>query len=336
MEDIMVEQASQGVAGKASGNLLNIVRKLQSFREGTLILIILFVGVVMSFASPYFLTWPNIRAILLSFSTEGIVAVGMTIMLVGGGIDLSVGSVMCLAMVVAGKLFLLGVNPWLASLIALAVCSLIGAAIGLFVTRVGLSHFITSLGIMIVARGACYVITEGTPLSLYTLPKSFKFIGQGKIFGELPFVIVIFFVIVLISDYFLRHSTVMRKVFYTGSNEKAAIYSGINVNRVKIGVAMLCCTLTGLAGIVFMAKFGAATANFGAGLELTAIAAAVIGGASLTGGEGTVLGTILGTALVWIIISSMTLLDVSVYWQDLIRGCILLIAVSLDHLRRKK
>jgi ribose transport system permease protein len=124
-------------------------------------------------------------------------------------------------------------------------------------------------------------------------------------------------------------------VFYTGSNEKAAIYSGINVKKVKIGVAALCCSLTGLAGIIFMAKFGAATANFGNGLELTAIAAAVIGGASLTGGEGTVLGTILGIALVWTIINSMTLLNISVYWQDLIRGCILLAAVSIDHLRRK-
>lgn len=329
-----MEQEKQHIEGKMSGNLTGIIKTLQSFREGTLILVILFVCVVMSFASPYFLTWANIRAILLSFSTEGIVAVGMTIMLVGGGIDLSVGSVMCLAMVVAGKLFLLGVNPWVSSLIALVICGIIGALIGLFVTQLGLSHFITTLAVMIIARGACYVITAGTPLSLYTLPKSFKFIGQGNIFGVLPFVIVIFFIIVIISDYFLRHSTVLRKVFYTGSNEKAAIYSGINVKKVKIGVAMLCSCLTGLAGIIFMAKFGAATANFGAGLELTAIAAAVIGGASLTGGEGTVLGTILGTALVWTIISSMTLLNVSVYWQDLIRGCILLAAVSLDHLRR--
>lgn len=335
MEEIIMEREKQQSEGKMSGELTNIIRKLQSFREGTLILVILFVGVVMSFASPYFLTWDNIKAILLAFSTEGIVAVGMTIMLVGGGIDLSVGSVMALAMVIAGKLFLLGLNPWVASLIAIGISGLIGAVIGLFVTQLGLSHFITTLAVMIIARGACYVITQGTPLSLYTLPPKFKFIGQGNLFGGLPFVIVIFFIIVVISDYFLRNSTILRKVFYTGSNEKAAIYSGINVKKVKIGVAALCCSLTGLAGIIFMAKFGAATANFGNGLELTAIAAAVIGGASLTGGEGTVLGTILGIALVWTIINSMTLLNISVYWQDLIRGCILLTAVSIDHLRRK-
>ena len=330
-----MEREKELSEGKAAGKLTNMFRILQNFREGTLMLVLIVVCVVMSFASPYFLTWNNIKAIMLSFSTEGIVAVGMTIMLVGGGIDLSVGSVMALAMVIAGKLFLLGMNPWLASLIAIAISALIGAVIGILVTRVGLTHFITTLAIMGIARGVCYVITKGTPLSLYTLPPSFKFIGQGTFLnGRLPFVILIFFVIVIISDYFLRHSTILRKVFYTGSNEKAAIYSGINVARVKIGVAMLCSALTGLAGIIFMAKFGAATANFGMGLEMTAIAAAVIGGATLTGGEGTVLGTILGIALLSTIIGSMILLDVSVYWQELTRSCILLAVVSLDHFRR--
>ena len=332
----MIErQGSQGVGEQQSGFFLNAIEKLKSFREGTLFLIIVFVCVVMSFASPYFLTWQNIKAMLMSFSTEGIVVVGMTIMLVVGGIDLSVGSVMCLAMVVAGKLFLLGMNPWLASLIAIAVSGLIGAIMALFVTKLGLSYFITTLAFMGIARGACFVITQGTPLSLFTLPKEFKFVGQGTVYG-LPFVIVIFLIIVIISDYLTRRSTVMRKVFYTGSNEKAAIFSGIKTSKIKIGVAVLCSSLTGLAGILFMSKFGAATPGFGIGLELTAISAAVIGGASLTGGVGTVFGSILGIALLAIVTSSMILLDVSVYWQDLIKGGILLFAVSLDHIRSAK
>lgn len=332
MEELIVEQPKQPIEGNVSG----LIKKLQGFREGTLVLVILVIGIIMSFASPYFLTWPNIRATLLSFSTEGIVAVGMTIMLVSGGIDLSVGSVMCLAAVIAGKLFLLGVNPWIAGLAAVALCALIGAVMGLFVTRLGLTHFITTLAFAVIARGACLVITQGTPLSLYTLPPSFKFIGQGNIFGgRLPFVIVIFFVIVVVSDYFLRNSTMLRKVFYTGSSEKAAIYSGINVKKVKIGVTMLCSSTAALSGIIFMSKFGAATPTLGVNLEMTAISAAVIGGASLTGGEGTVLGAILGIGLVSMITGSMILLDVSVYWQELIRGCILLAAVSLDHLRRQ-
>lgn len=320
---------------KETSVLGRLFAKFKSFREGTLILIILGVCVLMSFLSPYFMTWNNWRAIFLSFSTDGIVAVGMTIMLVLGGIDLSVGAVMCLAMCIGGKLFLLGIDPWLASLISLAICGGIGAVMGLLVTRVGLVYFITTLAFMGIARGACFVITQGTPLSLFTLPDSFKFIGQGTI-GPIPFVVIIFLIIVIASDLMLRNSTVLRKVFYAGSNEKAAVFSGIRVNKVKVGVSVLCATLSGLAGIIYMSRFGAATPGFGVGLEMTAISAAVIGGASLNGGEGTVFGSILGIALLSIITSSLILMDVSVYWQDLIKGLILLFAVSVDHIQHMR
>lgn len=214
---------------------------------------------------------------------------------------------------------------------------IIGMLIGFFVTKVGLNHFIITLALAGIVRGASLVVTKGTPLSLYSLPDSFKFIGQGKIFG-IPFVIILFFIIVIICDFMLRKSTVLRKVFYTGSNEKAAMFSGINVKRVKFWVSVLCSTLTGLAGIIFMARFGSATPTFGLGLEMTAISAAVIGGASLNGGKGTVLGSILGVSLLAIVTGSMILLDVNVYWQDLIKGLILVGAISIDSLgqMRKK
>jgi ribose transport system permease protein len=331
MEDTYMLQTAQSPTVKFS----NVFKAIRSFREGTLILIILSVCVIMSFVSPFFMTWPNIKAILLSFSTEGIVVVGMTIILVVGGFDLSVGSVMCLAMVIGGKLFLLGVNPWLASLLGIATSSLIGYVMGIFVTKVGLNFFITTLAFMGIARGLCFVITQGTPLSLFALPKSFKFIGQGTIYG-IPFTIFLFAVIVFISDYLMRHSTLMRKVYYTGSNQKAAVFSGIKTHRVTIGTTILCSTLAGVAGIIYMSRFGASIPGFGIGLELTAISAVVIGGASITGGVGTVLGSVLGVALLQTITGSMVLLDVSPYWQDLIRGGILLGAVSLDHIRHTK
>jgi len=289
----------------------------------------------MSFVSPFFMTWPNIKAILLSFSTEGIVVVGMTIILIVGGFDLSVGSVMCLAMVIGGKLFLSGVDPWLASLIGIAICGLIGFIMGIIVTKVGLNFFITTLAFMGIARGLCFVITQGTPLSLFALPKAFKFIGQGSIYG-IPFTIFLFGIIVVISDYLMRNSTLMRKVYYTGSNQKAAVFSGIKTHRVTIGTTILCSTLAGIAGIIYMSRFGASIPGFGIGLELTAISAAVIGGASITGGVGTVLGAVLGVALLQTITGSMVLMDVSPYWQDLIRGGILLGAVSLDHIRHTR
>ena len=303
---------------------------LGNMRELGLLLIIVTLCVAMSFASPYFLTWNNFRAMLMSFSVEGIVVVGMTILLIVGAIDLSVGSVVCFAMVVSGYLFLAGLDPWSASLAGILASSVVGMLMALCVTRIGLHSFIVSLAFMVIVRGLCLAITGGTPLSLFSLPPSFKFIGQGNIYG-LPVVIIIFALVVAIFDFLLRKATVFRKVFYTGSNEKAAAYSGIRIDRVKFWCIVLCSTLSGVAGVICMARFGAATPTFGVGMELNIIAAAVIGGASLKGGSGTVLGAILGMALLSVVSSSLILLDVSVYWQDAIRGLILLAAVAIDH-----
>jgi ribose transport system permease protein len=304
-------------------------------RETGLILVILALFIVMSFASPYFLTWENMRAMTMAFAVEGIVVVGMTILLISGGIDLSVGSVVALAMVIAGFLFLQGMDPWTASGIAILASAGVGALMGLCVTKIGLHHFIVSLAFMVIARGVCLLFTQGRPLGLYTLPPEFKFIGQGSI-GPVPFVIVLFVVFVLISDFLLRRSTAFRKVFYTGSNERAAAYSGIRTKRVIFFTTVLCSTLCGVAGIIYMARFGSAQPTFGIGMELNVIAAAVIGGASLSGGQGTILGAILGAVLLSVVSSALALLNVSVYWQDIIRGAILLAAVSFDYYLHKR
>ncbi|TIM63658.1 MAG: ABC transporter permease [Mesorhizobium sp.] len=303
--DAEIKASAPGLAGR---NWL----RLGSMREAGLIAIMLALCIAMTFASPHFLTWGNFRAMLMSFSIEGIVVVGMTILLIVGGIVLSVGSVVCFSMVVSGALFLMGLDPWTASLIGIGASALIGAVMGFFVTVIGLNHFITSLAAMVIVRGLCLVITKGTPLSLFTLPPGFKAIGQGS-FGNVPYVIVIFVVVVAIFDFLLRRATAFRKV------------------------TVLCSTLAGFAGIIYMSRFGAATPTFGAGMELNIIAAAVIGGASLNGGSGTIFGAILGMALLSVVTSSLILLDVSVYWQDMIKGCILLAAVSIDHfLHRRK
>ncbi len=312
-----------------------LLKRLFRMRETGLIVIILALFLIMSFASPYFLTWANMRAMSMAFAVDGLLVIGMTILLISGGIDLSVGSVTALAMVIAGWLFLSGVNPWVASAMAIALCTGIGAFMGFFVTRVGLHHFIVSLAIMVIARGACLLFTGGRPLGLYTLPPEFKFIGQGSI-GPIPIVIVIFLVFVIAFDFMLRRTTMFRKVFYTGSNEKAAAYSGIRTKKVIFLTTTLCSTLCGVAGIIYMARFGSAQPTFGLGLELTIIAAAVIGGASLNGGSGSILGAILGVVLLSLVSSSLALLDVSVYWQDIIRGSILLAAVTIDHYLNKR
>lgn len=320
---------------QSSGSLLDAAKKLFRMRETGLVLIILALFIVMSFASPYFLSWVNMRAMAMAFAVEGIVVVGMTILLISGGIDLSVGSVTALAMVIAGLLFLAGFDPWTASALAILACTGIGAIMGFFVTKVGLHHFIVSLAVMVIARGACLLGTGGRPIGLYTLPPEFKFVGQGSI-GVIPIVIVIFLVVVVASDFMLRRTTFFRKVFYTGSNEKAAAYSGIRTKRVVFFTTTLCSALCGVAGIIYMARFGSAQPTFGMGMELNVIAAAVIGGASLSGGSGTIFGAILGVILLSVVSSSLALLDVSVYWQDIIRGSILLSAVTIDHYLNKR
>lgn len=336
-------EAASGIAGagtlpiaaQRTGAAPAARNRFTNMREAGLLIIIAALCVAMSFASPHFLTWDNIRAMLLSFSIEGIVVVGMTVLLIVGGIDLSVGSVVCLAMVITGKLFLLGLDPWTSSLIAIACCALVGAMIGGCVTGIGLSHFIASLAFMVIVRGLCLALTQGTPQSLFSLPPEFKFIGQGAV-GGMPAVILIFAFIVAVSDFALRRATLLRKVFYTGSNEKAALYSGIRTGHVKFWVTVLCSTMAGLAGVIYTARFGAATPTFGLGMELNVIAAVVIGGASLKGGSGTVLGAVLGLALLSVVTSSLILLDVSPYWQDVIKGLILLVAVTVDHLMNVK
>lgn len=320
---------------RGSAGPVSVAGKALRMRETGLILIILALFIAMSFASPYFLTWTNMRAMAMAFAVEGIVVVGMTILLISGGIDLSVGSVTALAMVIAGLLFLNGMDPWLASAIAIAACTAIGAIMGFFVTRVGLHHFIVSLAVMVIARGLCLLGTGGRPLGLYELPESFKFIGQGSI-GVIPIVLVIFVVVVVAFDFMLRRTTLFRKVFYTGSNPKAAAYSGIQTRQVVFATTTLCSALCGIAGIIYMARFGSAQPTFGMGMELNVIAAAVIGGASLSGGTGTIFGAILGTILLSVVSSSLALLDVSVYWQDIIRGSILLTAVTIDHYLNKR
>jgi ribose transport system permease protein len=221
-----------------SSGTRRLLGRMLGFRETTLILTIVGICALMSFLSPYFLTADNLRTTILSFAINGIVVIGMTIVLVNGGIDLSVGSVMALVGAVAGRLYQGGVSVWVGAPIALALGGLLGAFNGFFITQVGLSPFITTLAMLSIARGAAFVVTQGIPLSLYSMPDAFKAIGKGDVIG-VPVVIIIFVVCVVAADFLMRRSTILRRVVYTGSSEKAAIFSGINVKRVKMGVYIL-------------------------------------------------------------------------------------------------
>ena len=312
----------------------SFLTKAFAFREFSLFIIIILFSMLLSFLTPHFLTIANLSTTAIGLAADGIIAVGMTVALVLGGFDLSVGSVMALSGVVAGSLYLAGVNIWIAALAALLLGMFCGLINGYFIGRVGLNPFITTLGMMSIARGGSYVLTKGSPLSLAGISKSFKFIGGGKLLG-FPVMVLIYLLIVIIMDFALRRSAVMRQVFYVGSNEKAASLSGINVAKVKTGVFFLTGTLASITGILTLSRFTVAAPNAGMSAEMRAIAACVIGGASLSGGEGTILGSVLGVILLALVNNALILLNVSVYWQDLITGMILIAAVLLDFITHR-
>lgn len=310
-------------------------RRLTSIREFTIAMVIVVLVIILAFLSGAFLSANNIISTLLSTVMTAIVSVGMTVALVSGGFDLSVGSVMSMSGVVAGSLALDGVNIWLAALIGLAASVLSGLITGLFIGKVKINPFIMTLGMQGVVQGVAYVVTQGAPLSVANASNSFLYLGQGNLLG-IPVLIWILAIIVLVSDYLMRRAVVARKVYYIGSNESAAYLSGIRVAKTKVWIYIFTAILAGIAGVLTLSRFSVAAPTAGMGMELQAIAACIIGGASLSGGEGTVLGALLGSVLVGIVNDALVLLNVSVYWQSLVTGFVLIAAVTLDVMTHRK
>ncbi|MGE5581627.1 MAG: ABC transporter permease, partial [Bacillota bacterium] len=259
MEKGLNEPVYEGEIMK-EGRLYQFLKKVFAIREVSLLLIITGFGIFLSFLSPFFFSVANISTTAIGLAGDGIIAIGMTVALVLGGFDLSVGSVMALSGVIAGALYLAGVNIWLATVIALIGGIICGLINGYLIGRVKLNPFITTLGMMSIARGGSYVLTQGSPLSLSGLDKSFTFFGSGQI-GGFPVMVLIFLILALFMDFSLRRSSPMRQVFYVGSSEKAAVLSGINVPKVKMGVFFLTALLSAIAGILTLARFTVAQPN---------------------------------------------------------------------------
>ena len=307
--------------------------RLMERREAMLGLIVAAMYVFLSFANKNFMTWSNQKVLISSMAVDGIVVIGMTIILISGGIDLSVGSTLCLSMTVAALLMRKGGNPWLCSLAGIAVAAAFGLLLGILVTKLHLTHFIVSLCFMGIARGLVYILTGGSPISLvrvFSNQKTFAFLGQGTIGGVFPMAPVCFIVIAILSEIYVRNSAGMRKVFYTGSNENAALYSGIKIDKIKILAFIACAAMAGLAGIIYMIRYSGVAVSAGSGEEMVALSAAVIGGASMNGGRGSILGSILGLLFIIVIQDALTLMMVPSYWQDFVKYVIVLLAVALD------
>jgi ribose transport system permease protein len=314
-------------------SIVALGRRVLARREATLAVLILIIVLVMSQATPYFLTMANFRAMAIGLAPTAIIAIGMTILLVSGGFDLSVGSVLALCSTAVALMIASGLPISVSVLGALLIGAVIGLVNGLIVTRLGVNPLVATLGTMSVARGVALVLTEG--FSVSNLPAAFGYIGSTNWLG-LPVIVWITLVLVVLGDLALRHARYLRQAYYIGGNEKAARLSGIPVDFVRCTAYVLTALLAALAGILLASRLMSGTPTAGAALELQVLAAAVIGGASLRGGEGTVLGSFFGVIFVALINNAMTMLEVSIYWQMIVTGCVLIAAVAIDMLLRRR
>ncbi|HVD19970.1 MAG TPA: ABC transporter permease [Propionibacteriaceae bacterium] len=288
------------------------------------ILIVLLI--IAALSSPAFLTGTNITNLLLQMSIIGVVVMAELIIVLTGGIDISVGSVLGLAAVLCAGLFG-GFSVWFALLVALVIGGIIGVVNGWLVSFRGLEPFIVTLGMLALARGLVYAYGQGIPIT----PKAadtFAQIGQTTVVG-IPVLTLIWIVVVLLIAFLLRRTVWGRRVYAIGSNKEAARSSGIPVRATLWSVYILGGLLVGLGGWMFVCRFGSATALAGNLMELEAIAAVVIGGAALSGGRGTVFGAVIGTIIFQVIANLLSLLNVSTFLQDAFRGALILVAVTL-------
>jgi len=303
-------------------------------------LILLFI--VFSVASPNFLQFNNVVGILLSTAVNGVLALGVTFVIITGGIDLSVGTVMTLAAVMTGVVVTnLGVPIPLGILVGLATGAVMGMANGIIIARLKVPPFIATLGMLYVAKGLALVISGLKPIYFNNTPE-FNSMAMGSGIGaiipgfDIPNVVLLLFAAAIVASLILTKTVLGRYAFALGSNEEATRLSGVNVNFWKIAIYTLGGTFSGLAGVMIAARLNSAQPALGQGYELDAIAAAVIGGTSLSGGEGSMLGTIIGAFIISTLTNGLRILSVPQEWQTIITGAIVILAVYLDILRRRK
>ncbi|WP_305798061.1 ABC transporter permease [Parageobacillus sp. VR-IP] len=289
-------------------------------------------SVTLTILSPYFLTIDNLLSIALQTAIIAILALGQVYVIISGGIDLSVGSILALSGVISAQLLVSGWPTALAIVAGILAGALLGFINGLVITKGNLPPFIVTLGMMGVARGLSLVLTDGLPVS--GLPETFTKLGNETIF-YIPIPVIFLIVVAIISSFILSRTIFGRYVYSIGSNEEAAQLSGINVNFHKLMIYVVCGLLSGLAGVLLTARLVSAQPSAGTGYELDAIAAGVIGGASLMGGVGTVGGTIIGAFIMGVLRNGLDLLNVTPFWQQIAIGVVIVLAVYLDQMRRK-
>ncbi|MDY2800276.1 MAG: ribose ABC transporter permease [Fusobacterium mortiferum] len=291
-------------------------------------------AVIVSVLNPRFLTHANILNVLRQTSINSIIAIGMTLVILTGGIDLSVGSILAFCGAVMASLLNAGHNPILAFIVTLALGLVFGFFNGFLVSKMKLQAFIVTLVTMTFLRGATLVFTEGKPITVDDGGLLFENVGGGYLF-DIPIPIYIMIALFVAGHYLLMHTKFGRYTYAIGGNEEATKLSGINVDKVKMWVYGLCGMLSALAGVILTSRLYSAQPTAGSGYELDAIAAVVLGGTSLAGGVGRVTGTALGALIIGVLGNALNLLNVSSYYQMMIKAIVILIAVLIDRKSNK-
>ena len=290
--------------------------------------------IFLSFATNSFATPNNLFNITRNFTFVAVIALGMTIVIITGGIDLSVGSVLCLCSMILAVVMHAGYSIEIGIAASIGTALLVGAFNGVLIAYVGIPPFVVTLAMLSIARSLAMVASNNTVVFQFG-PDHGKllYLGGGAFLFGISNPVIYMIVLALITGFMLRWTRFGRYVFAIGGNEKAAILTGVPVRRVKLAVYMISALSAGIAGIIETGWLGAVTTNLGAGMELQVIAATVIGGANLAGGVGTAFGALVGSALIEVIRNSLGLLGINAFWQGAFVGAFIIIAVSFEHIR---
>lgn len=308
-------------------------RRRHSFRELGIFLSLVAICAFTGIVNPIFLSFENIVDVLRSTSFTLIVAVGMTFVLISAGLDLSVGSTIGLSGIITGWALVSGWPVALAILLGMGAGTLVGLVNGLVIVRFRIPPLIVTLGTMYIARGFVYVVSQGRPF--YPFPDSFGFLGQGY-FLRIPIGVYLVLVICVAGHWVLRNTVFGRSVYALGGNEEASRTAGIPTQKVKVAIYALSAFAASITGILMASRLSSSQAGAGTGWEMTVIASVIIGGTSLYGGSGSILGTAFGAAIMTVLTNSMVLMRVPVFWQKIVVGVIIIVAVGVDTYRRER
>lgn len=319
---------------------INSINKNDLIKKyGTVFALIALVTVI-GIMRPEFISVNNIFSIVRQSSINGFMAFGMTMVILTGGIDLSVGSTLALSSVVCAGMITSGVPVPIAMMISVLLGLGLGFTSGLLITKGKLQPFIATLVTMTVYRGLTFIFTNGKPISdltkvEYSGAEILKYFGRGDFLG-IPFPVILFFITYILFYIYLNNTTGGRKIYAIGSNDKCAKLAGISITKTKLFVYSISGAMAAISGLILASRLNSAQPTLGTGYELDAIAAVALGGTSMNGGRGRISGTLIGVLIIAVLSNGLNILDVSSYYQDVVKGLVILIAVLLDRINNKK